>query len=205
MMQATHRRRRVRGGTASVRDRGVVLVEFAMVLNLLLALGLGVYEFGFAWRSSASVTSGARSAARTASSLATDDAADYQALSSIRSDLQASDLLEELDLVVIFKSTTTDGAVPAACKTNTTTSALCDVYTGDQVRALNEADFSTTTGCMTSMVVANYCPNVRNPIMASADYVGVWVKVRHNYVTQLFGSGIDIKRTAVMRIEPRVA
>jgi Flp pilus assembly protein TadG len=205
MMQATHRRRRVRAGTASARDRGVVLVEFAMVLNLLLALGLGVYEFGFAWRSSAAVTSGARSAARTASSLATDDSADYQALSSIRSDLEASGLLEELDLVVVFKSTTTDGAVPSACKTNTTTSALCDIYTGAQVRALDEADFDTTTGCMTATVVANYCPNVRNSIMASADYVGVWVKVRHNYVTHLFGSGIDIKRTAVMRIEPRVA
>ena len=187
------------------RDAGVVLVEFALVVNMLLGMGLGIYEFGFAWRSSAAVTSGARSAARTASSLATDDSADYQALSSIRSDLQASGLLDDLLLVVVYKSTTTDGAVPASCKTNAATSALCDIYTGDQVRTMLEADFSTTTGCMTGMIVANYCPNVRNPIMSTADYVGVWVKVRHDYQTGLFGSGIEIKRSAVMRIEPRVA
>ena len=75
------------------RDAGVVLVEFALVVNMLLGMGLGIYEFGFAWRTSAAVTSGARSAARTGSSLATDDFADYQALSSIRADLEASGLL----------------------------------------------------------------------------------------------------------------
>ncbi len=41
--------------------------------------------------------------------------------------------------------------------------------------------------------------------MATADYVGVWVKVRHDYQTGLFGSGIDITKYAVMRVEPRVA
>ena len=133
---------------SSRRDRGVVLLEFALVMNLLLTLGLGIYEFGFAWRSSAAVTSGARSAARTVSSLATDDAADYQSLSSLRSDLQASGLLSKLQLVVIYKSGTTDGAVPAACTTNAATSALCNVYTGDQVRQMLETDFDTT-GCMT--------------------------------------------------------
>lgn len=196
-------RRRGRGGA---RERGAVLVEFAMVMTLLLTMGLGIYEFGFAWRSAASVTSGSRSAARTVSSLATDDSADYQALSSIRSDLQASGLLSKLQLVVIYKSTTADGDVPAACMTNTSTGALCDIYTGDQVRTMLESDFSTTTGCLSSgMTVANYCPNVRNPIMASADYVGVWVKVRHDYQTGLFGAGIDITKYAVMRVEPRVA
>ena len=189
---------------SSRRDRGVVLLEFALVMNLLLTLGLGIYEFGFAWRSSAAVTSGARSAARTVSSLATDDAADYQSLSSLRSDLQASGLLSKLQLVVIYKSGTTDGAVPVACTTNAATFALCDVYTGDQVRQMLETDFDAT-GCMTGLVVANYCPIVRNPIMATADYVGVWVKIRHDYQTGLFGTGIDITRSAVMRIEPRVA
>lgn len=189
---------------ASRGERGVVLVEFAMVMTLLLTLGLGIYEFGFAWRSAASVTSVARSGARTSSSLATDDSADYQALSSVRSDLQASGLLSKLQLVVIYKSTTADGDVPAACTTNTSTGALCDVYTGDQVRAMLESDF-TATGCMTGMTVANYCPSVRNPIMATADYVGVWVKIRHDYQTGLFGGGLDITKYAVMRIEPRVA
>ena len=104
-----------------------------------------------------------------------------------------------------LQSTTTDGAVPASCKSFFAATAPTEIYTGDQVRTMLESDFSTTTGCMTGMIVANYCPNVRNPIMSTADYVGVWVKVRHDYQTGLFGSGIEIKRSAVMRIEPRVA
>ena len=145
-------RRRKRAG-----ERGVVLLEFAIVMNLLLLLGFGIYEFGFAWRSSAAVTSGARSAARTVSSLADDDSADFQALTSIRSDLQASGLLNNLQLVVIYKSTTANGAVPSSCTTNAATGALCDIFTGDQVRNLLESDFDSVTGCMSGTVVANYC------------------------------------------------
>jgi Flp pilus assembly protein TadG len=185
-------------------QRGVALVEFALVLMLLLLLGFGIYEFGAAWRSSASATSAARTAVRTASSLGVDPQADYQALSSLKADLQANDLLSSVQLVVIYKSTTNDGAIPTGCTTNAATSQLCNIYTAADLAGLDLSDFNATTGCLTAGTVKNYCPSIRNPIMASADYVGVWVKLRHGYHTKLFGTGIDIERNAVMRLEPRV-
>ncbi len=179
-------------------------MEFSLVLMFILLVAFGIYEFGFAWRSSAGTTSAARSAARTASSLGVDRQADYQALSSLKADLQSSGLLGDVQLVVIYKATTTDGKVPAACTTNATTSALCNIYTPADLQGLDLSDFDTTTGCLLVATVKNYCPSGRNPIMASADYLGVWVKVRHGYQTGLFGSGVDIKRSAVMRLEPTV-
>jgi Flp pilus assembly protein TadG len=186
------------------RERGAALVEFSLILMFLLLLGFGIYEFGFAWRSSAGTTSAARSAARTASSLGVDRQADYQALSSLKADLQSSGLMGDVQLVVIYKVITANGAVPTACTTNTATAAVCNIYTAADLAGLDSSDFDASTGCLISGTVKNYCPSTRNPIMASADYLGVWVKVRHGYHTKLFGSGIDIKRSAVMRIEPRV-
>lgn len=186
-------------------ERGVALVEFALILTVLLTIGFGIYEFGFAWRTSASTISAARSAARTASSLGVNPQADFHALSSLRADLEANGLMSHVELVVIYESTTAaNGAVPAACTTNTPTSAHCNVYTPSDLLTLNLANFDSTTGCLSTATVKNYCPDDRNPIMATADYLGVWIKVRHDYQTKLFGSGIDIKRSAVMRIEPRV-
>jgi Flp pilus assembly protein TadG len=185
-------------------QRGAVLVEFSLALTFLLTMGFGVYEFGFAWRSSASATSAVRSAARTVSSLGVNREADFHALSSLRADLEANDILSTVQLVVVYRSSTaTNGAVPAACTTNVATSAICNVYTSADLLALDVDNFDAD-GCLIGATVANYCPADRNPIMASADYVGVWVKTRHEYHTKLFGSGIDIKRSAVMRIEPRV-
>ena len=185
-------------------ERGAVLVEFAMVLTFLLTIGFGVYEFGFAWRSSASATSSVRSAARTVSSLGVSREADFQALSSLRADLEANDLLGTVELVVVYRSSTaTNGAVPATCTTNSPTGSLCNIYTEADLLGLDLDDFDAD-GCLIGATVANYCPADRNPIMSTADYVGVWVKLRHEYQTKLFGSGIDIKRSAVMRIEPRV-
>jgi Flp pilus assembly protein TadG len=46
-------------------DRGAVAVEFALVLPMLVALLLGIMEFGLMYNGQISVTSAAREAART--------------------------------------------------------------------------------------------------------------------------------------------
>lgn len=50
-------------------DRGVVLVEFAMVLPILIMLMLGMFSGGLAWNQNQSMGQGARVAARYASTL----------------------------------------------------------------------------------------------------------------------------------------
>lgn len=62
---------------AALRAEGQNLVEFAIVLPLLLAIFVGIIEFGNAWRTSQTVTNAAREGARfaaVASSSTTTDA-----------------------------------------------------------------------------------------------------------------------------------
>lgn len=49
---------------SSPSDRGAEMVEFAFVLPILLALVMGIIEFGFALFAQASIAGGAREAAR---------------------------------------------------------------------------------------------------------------------------------------------
>ena len=50
----------------------------------------------------------------------------------------------------------------------------------------------------------NFCPTLRvNTPQGSAQYLGVYVRIRHNYLFPILGSGTDVSRTAVMRIEPK--
>ena len=204
-MSAVARARRAR---QSRRERGTALSEFALVVTVLLSLGLGVFEFGGAYRSSIATVSAARAAARTASSLGADPQADWMALSSLRSELQAAGLLSNVQRVVVYKSTTTDGLPPAACLPGGTIgSTACNVFTGAQLTALTASSFNATTGCpVTGAALAgNWCPNTRVTLATSADYVGVWVQTRHMFATRLFGQYQTITRYAVMREEPSVS
>ncbi len=185
-------------------DRGAAMIELGLVVMLLITLSLGIVEFGWAWRSSMSTVTATRSGSRTAASLGKDPQADYFALTSLKASLESSRLINGLQRVVVFRADSLDGTVPTACKSGTPTAGdRCNVYTGDQVRGINLSQFDATTGCMTAAPAKFYCPNTRNTQQATADYLGVFVELRHGYVTKFFGAGLTINRTSVMRLEPK--
>jgi hypothetical protein len=37
------------------------------------------------------------------------------------------------------------------------------------------------------------------------DYLGVWIRVRHDFVTDFFGGSLTITDNAVMRLEPQLS
>ena len=41
-------------------------------------------------------------------------------------------------------------------------------------------------------------------LQATAEYYGVWIKVKHDYLFPIIGDDVTIERTAVMRLEPEV-
>lgn len=49
----------------------------------------------------------------------------------------------------------------------------CNVLTGAQFRALTQADFNTTTGCMTTAQSKNWCPTSRTNVQLNSEYYGV--------------------------------
>lgn len=184
------------------RERGAVLVEFALIGTLLVSLAFGLVEFGMAWQDKMTVETAARAGARTGSSVGKDRLADYAIIEGVRTAL--SDIgMDNVEYVVVYKSTTADGKVPTSCKTGVSQTGLCNVYTGSQLSTLTQADFGGTSGCGGSSPDRFWCPTSRRTVQATGtDFLGVWVKAQHPTITKLFGSSMTVTSAAVMRLEP---
>ena len=48
-------------------------------------------------------------------------------------------------------------------------------------------------------------PYYRDTRMSGLGYIGVYIEMRHRYVTGFFGKSVTIRDTSVVRIEPRTA
>lgn len=187
-------------------ERGVVLVEFALVAAFLCLLAFGVTEIGRAWQDKLTVQTASRAGARVASGLTTNTAADYETLLAVRSALQDVGL-SNLEYVVIYRSATADGAVPVGCvspagvvTSSNTVTAKCNAYTGAQVLAMTASQF----GCGTGKLDNTWCPNTRqNLLSVGTDFLGVWIRVKHTNTTKILGNGVTkITDSSVMRLEP---
>lgn len=191
------------------RQAGAALVELAMVALFLATLSGGAYDYGMAWRVGLATNEASRTAARTGSGMGNQVYADWYALSGAMAALKSSGKLQDVQMVVVFKSATVDGVVPADCANGVaSTTQLCNVWTGAQFRALDQNRFSATTGCGSEGVtatVANWCPTSRNNVQLTADYYGVYIKVRHNHQFKMLSTKTDLARQTVMRLEPSVS
>ncbi len=183
-----------------VRERGAAIVELAIVAMLLVALIAGTYDFGMAWKTTLGVTEGSRAAARVGSAVGPDINADKSIVTGLQSTLASSGLLDDVERVVIFKATNLDGAVPALCKTSTASG--CNVFTGAEFRLVKQATLVDANGCL-AVGSKGYCPKARDNVQLNAHYIGIWVKVRYDYEFGFNGTGIDIERATIMRLEPK--
>lgn len=189
------------------RERGAVLVELAFASMFLAVLAGGAYDFGMGWRQGLAVTEAARTGARVGSSQGKLVGADFALLSGTKSALASSGILANVNRVVIYKSSTVDGKVPANCRTTTSASPPedCNILTGAQFRALPAATTTgtlTATGCISNSQAKKWCPTTRNNVQLTAEYIGVWVQVTYTYQFKFIGSSRTIERDAVMRLEP---
>ncbi|MBL8778553.1 MAG: pilus assembly protein [Acidimicrobiales bacterium] len=191
-------------------ERGAALVEMILFTPLLVMIAIGILEFGLAWRDSITIASTTRAGARVGSNAGNDRMADYNTLLAVQAAV-ASIPNAQINKVVIYRSTTTDGAVPPNCTTSATGinsgSVRCNVYTGAQLATLSTSNFATTgTSCSAAAWDRFWCPLDRQSQQsAGADYLGVWISVSHPWVTRMFpGSGLTITDHAVMRLEPSI-
>jgi Flp pilus assembly protein TadG len=193
---------RVHQRPSAASERGVALVEFTIVALFLFSLAMGMVEYGLAFKGQENTLAATRSGVRANASLGNDVEADYQALTSLRADLSASGMLGQIELVVVYRSATPDGQPPAACVTGSPTTELCNVFTRVNIQSLSKSTFSASTGCSTASVRSNWCPDARNDDQLTADYIGMYVRIRHPFITNFYGSGMAISQRSVMRIEP---
>lgn len=188
------------------REGGAVIVELAIVSVFLMTLFAGTYDYGQAWRTGLGANEAARTGARVGSARGPLRDADFFALSGVKSALESAGKLDDVERIVVYRSTTADGKMPNACKTGSGTN--CQVIPGAAFRSSWQTQPYTTAtdsqGCLNIATSKSWCPTTRDNVQTSAQYYGVWVKLRHDYEFPILGTGTDVSRSAVMRLEPKV-
>ncbi|MBK5223973.1 MAG: pilus assembly protein [Acidimicrobiia bacterium] len=184
-------------------DSGAVIVEFALVASLIVSILFGLIEFGFAWETRLATQNASRAGARVASSLGDERDADYNALRSVASALEGVGL-GNVEYVMIYKPVDASGTPHPNCTGTPLTSSpgRCNVYTGNQLVTLaaNETLFQGSCG---SALDGEWCPTNRQVIQAlGPDYLGVYIRLKHDFITGVFGNEMTITDRSVMRLEP---
>lgn len=191
-------------------ERGAVLVELAIILPLLMAISLATLDLGLGWRTSLTVSGASRAGARAVSNLGINVQADRSTLQSVAAALGTVPA-SQIEMVVIYRSTTADGAPPAGCVSSTAlsnggdSSLFCNTYSGTELSQIAVGAGPTFgTGCTLSRD-RRWCPPNRNNSQASTsgpDFAGVYVKVNHRTSTKMFGTTFVVDDFAVMPLEP---
>ncbi|MGB1681029.1 MAG: TadE/TadG family type IV pilus assembly protein [Acidimicrobiales bacterium] len=217
MIPASSHDHRRRAWERARNDRGLAMVEMAIVAPLLALLMAGILEYGTLWRDDLTVTSSSRAATRVVSNLGTDHLSDYEALLSLNAGLSAIDGYT-LEYVMIYDASSSNGAPSAECFTASlepieSAAGNCNVYTAADLATVLSLDcsdgcaqFPDNTSCSDgqSMTFA-YCPlSERSDSQAAGlSSVGVWVRITREYFTGIFpGDGVTIEDYSVMKVEP---
>ena len=189
---------------ARAADRGAALVEAALILPVLALLVFGLIEYGLVFKDYLTVANMTRAGARISASDGATAYADYDVLQAVKS---AGNALGAgtLQYLVVFKASSSSSALPTGCDTASQLH-VCNRYQPSDLN-LAKTSFGTCTADTTAVLDGAWCPVLRANTLsgnsgAGPDYVGVYVKVRHAFVTGLFGSARTITDTTVMRIEP---
>jgi Flp pilus assembly protein TadG len=190
------------------RERAAIMVEAVIVFPVLVVVMMGSLEFGMAWRNSTTISTALRASARTAATQGNDGTADYYALQSLKAGLSGIPT-SAIGRIVIYNATANKDP-DNACLTGTapggqTGTRACNIYTAASFALASTSFSSTATGsCPGTAVDRFYCPLTRRVVQAppGTDYVGVYIQVRHDFVTRLFGANLTLRDKLIVRLEP---
>jgi Flp pilus assembly protein TadG len=172
-------------------DRGAVLVEAVFVFPIVFFIVMAIFEFGLLFAAQSTSQSSTREGARFASAnfaVAADKtvAAD-QVMAEVRKDLGALTGYDTPIQLLIYKA---DGDGNPVRGSLTSCTASCFHYTWNGSAFVNDTP------------AAQAWNNPQGCISSTLDNLGVYVEVRHNYVTGAFGSSQVLKEHTVSRLEP---
>lgn len=175
-------------------------MEAAFITPVFFTLVLGIMEIGLAMNDYLAVASSTRAGARVASASGNDVYADWGILNAIERESTAL-RRNNIKLIVVYKPATFGEAPTATCQAGTPVTGVCNVYRASDL-GRPKSDF----GCQDNMNLDEYwCPASRKVSMTGtgSDYVGVWLKVDHPWLTKMFGSTKTLTDASVIRLEPR--
>jgi len=195
-------------GRRGRNERGAVAVEAALVTPLLFVMLFGIIEMSLLMRDVVSASSSVRAGARTASALAaagpcntacTPTTAPALAQSTASAIERAGSALPEdaMQWLMVYEDNGNGYPIGQTALASSTGAALCSsncvVYTWNATTD----KFVYSSGSWNTTTQVNACVND-----AARDSVGVAVRVKHTWITGLFGSGIDLTERSVMQFEP---
>ncbi len=185
---------------AERRERGVALLEAALVTPVFLMLIFGVIEVGLALNDDLALSHATRAGSRVASASGDDVLADYGIVQSIAQE-SAAIPRDQIELIVVYKANDFGEPPSSTCQGGQPVDDQCNVYTSADF-ALDEDDF----GCDAGEPDASWCPQDRQVVLngsSEPDYVGVWMKIEHPWVTRMFGQTLTLTDSSVIQLEPR--
>jgi hypothetical protein len=182
-------------------ERGATLLEFALVAPVLLLLIFGAFEYGMFFKDYLTVSNTTRTGARVGSAAGSSADADYQILQAVKAAATAlPGGANAIQQISIYRASSTGGGPTSTCQTTSSITDKCNTYTASVF-----TQPATKFGCGTGSLDSAWCPTTRVDSQAlGPDYIGVWVKTTHGFVTKLFGTSKTITDSVVMRIEPKV-
>ena len=202
------RRHRAPSETKATRgERAAIMVEAVLVFPLLIAMMFGSLEYGMAYRDSTTVSTALRAAGRTVASQSNDGTADYYALQALKAGLSGIPTAA-IGRIIIYNATASTApdapCLSMAAPGGQTGTKACNVYTAASFSLASTSFSSTATGsCPATAVDRYYCPLTRTVVQATGtDYVGVYISVRHDFFSKLFGSSLTINDKLIVRLEP---
>jgi Flp pilus assembly protein TadG len=179
-------RRAARGGL----EAGAVMVEFAIILPILVALTFGILEFSSAYHDSSITADATRAGGRVGSALATNPAYATSVVNAVNSALKTlpSNSPQEL---WIYKANSR--GYPGSTDDFSSCTSDCIKYRWN----------SSTRTFDTSNPGGNGWPASRQQVCTQPfDEIGVYVKVDHKFLTRLFGAHVTLADHSVFRFEP---
>ncbi len=182
-------------------ERGAVLVEAAFVLPVFVFLIFGIIEGGLLLRDHLTIGAMTTEAGRSASVFGNDPQADYGILQQLKASAAAINI-DQIERVVVFKATGPGDTLPEGCRGGTPQSGAdaCNVYAPSWLSSTDPSQFD----CGATSPAQYYCPIDRKIAISSPpDYVGIFVRLRHDPVTLAFGGSRNLERTVIMRLEPK--
>lgn len=185
------------------------MVEAALVTPIFVFLLFGTLEFGLLFRSYLTLNNAAQGGARAASIAGNQLDADWKILQAVRKESAAVGR-SSIQRVVVYHAANGTDEPTASCIAGTATSGTgnpnytgaCNVYVSADLTA-PVADF----GCGITQKDRYWCPTARKTAvsgpMSPPDFVGVYITIRHGWVTGLFGSTVDISERVIVKMEPK--
>ena len=166
----------------------------------------GILEFGLTFRDYLTVANVSRDSARGASAYGDDLYADYNIIQVAKQSSKGF-RPNEIRRLIVFDA----GSVNGSIFNSSHPANACLTAHGRHHRRLQRLHSDRPTRAQDRLRLQAHrdldrfwCPTDRE-VRASGppDYIGVYVQARHDFVTGLFGPGMDLTDEIIMRIEPQ--